>query len=69
MTPDPVSGRWLRGIAIATFVVLGVVMCTRDKPAVADARGLAAVGGEAGLLAARRGGHPGGPGEPDRCAR
>ena len=66
MTPDPVSGRWLRGIAIAIFIVLGVVMCTRDKPAVADARGLAALSGEAG---ARRGGHPGGPGEPDRCAR
>lgn len=36
MTPDPVSGRWLRGIAIAAFIALGVVMCTRGHRDAAD---------------------------------
>jgi len=26
-SPDPVSGRWLRGFAIAAVVACGVVMC------------------------------------------
>jgi len=36
MTPDPVSGRWLRGIAIAAFIALGVVTCMRVRHDAAD---------------------------------
>jgi len=41
--PDPVTGRWLRGFAIAVFVALGAVVC-----ATGHATGAVSKGGGAG---------------------
>ena len=45
MTPDPASGRWLRALAIAAVIALGVVTCARREAAPGTGPRIVSIGG------------------------
>ncbi len=45
MTPDPASGRWLRALAFAAVLAVGVATCARRDPAPAPGQRIVSIGG------------------------